>query len=224
MSNITENIKYLKSRLPSSVRLVAVSKTKTRDEILEAYHAGHTIFGENKVQELLPKYEQLPKDIEWHYIGHLQTNKVKYIAPFVNFIHSVDSLKLLAEINKEANKNNRIIPCLFEIHIAQEETKYGLDIEELKTILCSEEIKQLQNISICGLMGMATFTDDMEHVRKEFRFLAAGFKEIKETFFKTNSGFKEISMGMSGDYKIAVEEGSTMVRVGSSIFGDRIYS
>jgi PLP dependent protein len=207
--------------LPAHVKLVAVSKTKSEEEILEIYHAGHRLFGENKVQELLPKYEDLPKDIEWHLIGHLQSNKVKYIAPFIGMIHSVDSLKLLKTINKEALKNKRTIKCLLQFHIAEEETKFGLDIEEAAEILSSEEFKELKNIEICGVMGMATFTDDLEKVRREFKNLKSVFGLLKKTFFADQSNFSEISMGMSDDYKVAIKEGSTIIRVGSAIFGSR---
>ncbi|MDI3526645.1 MAG: dependent protein, partial [Tenuifilum sp.] len=213
-----------KSELPSHVKLIAVSKTHPVEAIMEAYNAGHRLFGENKVQELVSKYEQMPKDIEWHLIGHLQTNKVKYIAPFVSLIHSVDSLKLLKTINKEAAKNNRVIDCLLQVHIAQEETKFGLSTQELHDILKSPELDQLNNIRICGLMGMATFTDNIQQVRNEFRNLKNIFDEVKNAYFQMESFFKEISMGMSGDYRIAIEEGSTMVRIGSNIFGHRIYS
>jgi PLP dependent protein len=207
--------------LPAHVKLVAVSKTKSEEEILEIYHAGHRLFGENKVQELLPKYEDLPKDIEWHLIGHLQSNKVKYIAPFIGMIHSVDSLKLLKTINKEALKNKRTIKCLLQFHIAEEETKFGLDMEEAAEILSSEEFKELKNIEICGVMGMATFTDDLEKVRREFKNLKSVFGLLKKTFFADQSNFSEISMGMSDDYKVAIKEGSTIIRVGSAIFGSR---
>jgi PLP dependent protein len=207
--------------LPAHVKLVAVSKTKSEEEILEIYHAGHRLFGENKVQELLPKYEDLPKDIEWHLIGHLQSNKVKYIAPFIGMIHSVDSLKLLKTINKEALKNERTIKCLLQFHIAEEETKFGLDIEEAAEILSSEEFKELKNIEICGVMGMATFTDDLGKVRREFKNLKSVFGLLKKTFFADQSNFSEISMGMSDDYQVAIAEGSTIIRVGSAIFGSR---
>ncbi|MBZ4676101.1 MAG: YggS family pyridoxal phosphate-dependent enzyme, partial [Anaerophaga sp.] len=188
-----------------------------------AYETGHRIFGENKVQELADKYEQLPKDIRWHMIGHLQRNKVKYIAPFVSLIHGVDSFRLLKTINKEAAKNNRIIPCLFQIHIADEETKFGLDENELFEILESADYKNLSNIQIKGLMGMATFTDDREKVRSEFRFLKTLFDKTKNNYFRSDDAFSILSMGMSGDYQIAVEEGSNMVRIGSAVFGERQY-
>jgi len=215
------NYKEVLNTIPNDVCLVAVSKTKPIDAILEKYNQGQRIFGENKVQELVAKYEGLPKDIEWHLIGHLQTNKVKYIAPFVSLIHSVDSLKLLKEVNKEAKKNNRVINCLLQFHIAQEETKYGLNLEEAKSLLESEEFIQMENVSVVGIMGMASFSDDENQVRDEFRILENTFSILKSHYFKFNDNFKEISMGMSGDYKIAIEEGSTMIRVGSLIFGNR---
>ena len=215
------NYKEVLNTIPNDVCLVAVSKTKPIGAILEKYNQGQRIFGENKVQELVAKYEGLPKDIEWHLIGHLQTNKVKYIAPFVSLIHSIDSLKLLKEVNKEAKKNNRVINCLLQFHIAQEETKYGLNLEEVKTLLESEEFIQMENVSVVGIMGMASFSDDENQVREEFRILENTFSILKSHYFKFNNNFKEISMGMSGDYKIAIEEGSTMIRVGSLIFGNR---
>lgn len=207
--------------LPEEVKLVAVTKTKPVEEILEVYRAGHRLFGENKVQELLPKYEALPKDIEWHMIGHLQTNKVKHIAPFVGMIHSVDSLKLLKAIDKEAAKNKRFIPCLLQFHVAEEETKFGLSLDEALDILRSEDFANLRNISIRGVMGMATFTDDETKVHREFRHLKHIFDHLKKDVFSQDSGFCEISMGMSDDCRIAIAEGSTMIRVGSSIFGSR---
>lgn len=218
---ITENLAHIKSTIPSDVTLVAVSKTKPVSDILEAYNAGQRIFGENKVQEMEEKYNVLPKDIEWHLIGHLQTNKVKYIAPFVAMIHSVDSFKLLKEINKQAQKNDRVIECLLQFHIAKEDTKFGLSFEEAQELLSSKEFIELHNISIVGVMGMATFTDNKEQLRDEFRTLENYFHVIKSHYFKYNDAFKHLSMGMSGDYQIAIEEGSNMVRVGSSIFGTR---
>jgi pyridoxal phosphate enzyme (YggS family) len=218
---IQENLKAILSTIPSEVTLVAVTKTKPVSDLEQVYKAGQRIFGENKVQEMVDKHDQLPKDINWHLIGHLQTNKVKYIAPFVSMIHSVDSLKLLNEINKEAKKNNRTIDCLLQFHIAEEETKFGLSIEEAKEILESKEFVEMQNVSIVGIMGMASFTENTEKVRNEFRILESYFQILKSHFFKFNDDFKEISMGMSGDYLVAIEEGSTMVRVGSSIFGSR---
>lgn len=219
--SIAENLKKIQNSLPQSVKLVAVSKFKPVSDILEAYNAGQKVFGENRVQELAEKYEQMPKDIEWHMIGHLQTNKVKYIAPFVHLIHGVDSFKLLKEIDKQAEKVGRVQNCLLQMHIAQEETKFGFDRQEVLQMLQSEEFAALQNVQICGLMGMASLTDDMGQVRAEFRSLKLFFDELKASFFAQSSSFTEISMGMSGDYAIAVEEGSTIVRVGSSIFGVR---
>ena len=218
---ISENFYKIKTSLPSHVTLVVITKTQPPEYIMEVYNCGHRIFGENKVQEMLDKYEQLPKDIEWHLVGHLQTNKVKYIAPFVSLIHSVDSLKLLQEINKQAKKYNRIINCLLQIHIAIEETKFGLDINEAKQLFQSEELKQLQNIRITGLMGMATNTDKKEQIAQEFKLLKVFFDSIKN--FSPLSTFQPttLSMGMSSDYPIAIEEGSNMIRVGSSIFGQR---
>lgn len=220
---IAENINLLKSEIPEGVNLVAVSKTKPNSAIQEAYEAGHRIFGENKVQELSRKYEELPKDIEWHFIGHLQSNKVKYIAPFVSLIHGVDSWKLLKMINKEGRKNDRVIPCLLQFHIAEEETKFGLDLEEAKALLEMPELKELEHIDLVGVMGMATYTDNESQVRKEFGKLKSIFEQLKDTYFAGKDSFKEISMGMSGDYQLAVDEGSTMVRVGSRIFGEREY-
>jgi len=218
---ISENLLKIKSALPNNVTLVAVSKTKPAGAILEAYDAGQRIFGENKVQEMCDKFEVLPKDIDWHLIGHLQSNKVKYIAPFVSMIHAVDSFKLLLEINKEAKKHNRVINCLLQFYIAQEESKFGLDFAEAKEILEDERYIQMDNIRIVGVMGMATFTNNEEQIQEEFRSLYNYFQIIKSHYFKFNSEFKEISMGMSGDYQIAIDEGSTMIRVGSSIFGGR---
>jgi pyridoxal phosphate enzyme (YggS family) len=200
---------------------VAVSKTKPLPLLQEAYNAGQRHFGENRVQELAEKFEVLPKDIYWHMIGHLQSKKVKYIAPFVHLIHGVDSLKLLEEINKQALKNERIIDCLLQFHVAQEETKFGLDFEEAKELIENPEFIDLHNVHLVGVMGMASFTDNQEIVRKEFQQLEEYFQLIKSYYFTFNDDFKEISMGMSGDYQLAIEEGSTMVRVGSSIFGTR---
>ena len=221
--SIAENITLIKSKLPESVQLIAVSKTKPAERLMEAYRQGQRAFGENKVQELVAKYEILPKDIEWHFIGHLQTNKVKYIAPFVHLIHGVDSFKLLKSIDKEAGKVNRIIPCLLQFHIAEEETKFGFSREEATEMLNSGEFKQLENVVVSGVMGMATYTDDENQVRKEFAQLNEIFHHLKADYFSDFLGFKEISMGMSGDYQIAVEQGSTLVRIGSTIFGERIY-
>jgi PLP dependent protein len=218
---IAKKLLALKQTLPASVQLIAVSKTKPNEDIIQAYQVGQRVFGENKVQEMADKYESLPKDIQWHLIGHLQTNKVKYIAPFVTLIHAVDSLKLLKEIDKEAKKNNRVIDCLLQFFIASEETKFGLTFEEATEILESKEFIEMENVRIVGLMGMASFVEDEEQIRDEFRTLYNYFQVIKSHHFKFNADFKELSMGMSGDYAIAIEEGSTMVRIGSSIFGGR---
>lgn len=218
--SITQNLQHIKSTLPEHVTLVAVSKTKPVSDLMEAYNAGQRVFGENYVQELVDKQPQLPKDVAWHFIGHLQSNKVKYIAPFVRLIHGVDSLKLLQEINKQALKNNRVIDCLLQIYIAEEESKFGLDETELRAILSSEELKNLKNIKIVGLMGMSTFTDNQAQVKKEFQNLKAVFDKYK-TLKTENCDLKTLSMGMSGDYQLAIECGSTMVRIGSSIFGVR---
>ena len=211
----------LKNLAPTSTTLVAVSKTKPAEAILELYNQGQRIFGENKVQELTWKHEALPKDIVWHAIGHLQTNKVKYIAPFVSMIHSVESLKLLREIEKQARKNSRVIDILLQFHIAEEDTKFGLDLSEAREIINSDFYKNAENIKVVGVMGMATFTNDKNQVRNEFRTLKNIFDDLKKEFFESDDSFKEISMGMSGDYELAVEEGSTMVRVGSLLFGAR---
>jgi PLP dependent protein len=219
--SITENIQQIKSTLPAGVKLVAVSKTKPREAIYEAYQAGQRVFGENKVQELVDKYESLPHDIEWHLIGHLQTNKVKYVAPFVSLIHSVDSLKLISAINKEGIKVDRVIDCLLQFHIATEETKFGLSEEEADELLLSEEYTEMEFVRVCGVMGMATFTDDEEKIASEFNSLKMIFEKLKSKYFSNNPAFSEISMGMSDDYLIAVKQGSTMVRIGSTIFGTR---
>ncbi len=221
---IQENLKRIMATIPAGVTLLAVSKTKPESDIVEAYEYGVRDFGENKVQEMTRKYEALPKDIRWHLIGHLQTNKVKYIAPFVHLVHSVDSLKLLAEIDKEAKKCNRVISCLLQFHTASEETKFGLLKEEAVQILESESYKQMQNVKICGVMGMATNTDDTNLIRQEFKNLKSIFDYLKSNYFAESQCFETISMGMSEDYQIAIEEGSTIVRVGSSIFGERDYS
>lgn len=221
MSSIKENLVSIKKSLPNNVTLIAVTKTQPIDKILESYNSTHKIFGENKVQELLSKQKLLPNDIEWHLIGHLQTNKVKHIAPFISLIHSVDSFKLLEEINKQAIKNNRIINCLLQIYIANEETKFGLDFAEVEELIYSDCIKKLTNICVIGLMGMATNTDNTEQIKDEFQSLKLFFDKHK--YHQTNQiKLKELSMGMSSDYKIAIENGSTMIRVGSSIFGSRI--
>ena len=217
---ITEKLHHIKSTLPNGVTLVAVSKTKPVEDIMEAYHAGHRVFGENKIQDMTQKWEVMPKDIEWHMIGHVQRNKVKYMAEYVSLIHGVDSLRLLTEINKQAKKHNRVIPCLFQMHIAQEDTKFGLDSQELAEIISSEDFQQLENIKIVGLMGMATFTEDENQIRQEFAHLHSIFEHFKSQI----PDLDILSMGMSGDYSIAIEEGSSMIRIGSSIFGARNYS
>jgi pyridoxal phosphate enzyme (YggS family) len=220
--SIPENLNNILKELPVNTKLVAITKNKTEDKIMEAYNAGHRVFGENRMQELVKKYENLPKDIEWHMVGHLQTNKVKYIAPFVSLIHSVDSKKLLAVINKEALRNNRTIACLFQLRIAKEETKFGITFKEITDIIASEDFKDFKNVTVNGLMGMATFTDDRELVISEFRYLAECFEELKSSFFKSSEHFKELSMGMSDDYKLALEQGATIVRIGSRIFGMKL--
>ncbi len=214
---IAENLHSIKNTLPKSVTLVAVSKTKPISDLKEAYDAGQRIFGENKIQEMAEKWEQMPKDIQWHMIGHVQTNKVKFMAPFVSLIHGVDSLKLLEEINKQAQKNKRVIDCLLQIHIAEEETKFGLDEKELAKLLASETFQEMKNIRVVGLMGMATFTENQSQIRKEFTHL----KTIFDQFQIHHPQFEILSMGMSGDYQLAIACGSTMVRIGSSIFGYR---
>lgn len=221
MSVIAGNLNYLKSQLPSTVKLVAVSKTKPVSDILEAYNSGQRMFGENRVQELLNKKDLLPADIEWHLIGHLQTNKVKYIVPFISMIQSVDSIKLLVSINSEAKRINRVIDCLLQIHIASEETKFGFSMCDLAEIMRSEDVSMLRNIKLCGVMGMATFTSDTAQIKKEFAYLRNCSNSLKNNYFSLIPEFTEISMGMSGDYEIAIEEGSTMIRIGSLIFGER---
>jgi PLP dependent protein len=212
----------IKSALDAKqVGLIAVSKTHAPERIMELYALGQRVFGENKTQELAGKYEVLPKDIDWHMIGHLQRNKVKYIASFVRMIHSVDSLKLLEEINKQAQKHQRVIDCLLQFHIAREETKFGLDLQEAGDLLNDPVFPTLENIRICGVMGMASFSEDQQLVRSEFRALHQMFEALKSKYFEKQAWFKEISMGMSGDWEIAIEEGSTMVRIGSAIFGQR---
>lgn len=223
--SIAENIEKFKNViLNDKCTLIAVSKTKPAEDILEAYAAGLKDFGENKVQEMTEKFEQLPKDIRWHMIGHLQRNKVKYIAPFVHLIHSVDSLRLLQEINKQGAKAGRTINCLLQIHIAREETKFGLSEEEAAELLSSEEFSLLGNVRICGLMGMATNTEDIERIRNEFQYLKTLHEKFKLKYRHINIDMKELSMGMSSDYWIAIEEGSSMIRVGSAIFGQRNYA
>lgn len=221
---IAENLKKVRESIPEDVCLIAVSKTKPIALLTEAYTQGQRVFGENKAQEMRDKHAALPKDIIWHFIGHLQTNKIKYIAPFVHLIHSIDSLSLLQAVNKEALKNGRVIDCLLQFYIAAEETKFGLDREEAAELLSSKEYKELQNVRIVGVMGMATYTEKKEQIRQEFKNLYTIFIECKKMYFENVPEFKEISMGMSDDYSIAIEEGSTMVRVGSAIFGERVYS
>jgi len=218
--SILENLHFIKSTLPAHVTLIAVTKTQALDKLLEVYDAGHRIFGENKVQELVEKQEALPKDIEWHLIGHLQTNKVKYIAAFISLIHSVDSLKLLQEINKQAEKNNRIINCLLQIYIADEDTKFGLSFSEAEELMHSDELSGLKNIKITGLMGMATTTSQKEQIANEFRSLKQ-FYDKARSILAFNVELNNLSMGMSSDFSLAIENGSTLVRVGSSIFGVR---
>lgn len=219
-----QNLLQLKRQIPAGIKLIAVSKTHPAEVVMQAYSAGQRVFGENRVQELLSKQPILPTDIEWHLIGHLQTNKVKYIAPFVALIHSVDSLKLLKEINKEAAKNSRVIDCLLQVYIAQEETKFGLSQEELFELIENPEVQALNNCRIVGVMGMATFTDNENQIRNEFRMLKGIFDTIKVRYNYLSPYFNEISMGMSSDYAIAIEEGTTMIRVGSAIFGEREYN
>ncbi|MDD2488063.1 MAG: YggS family pyridoxal phosphate-dependent enzyme [Bacteroidales bacterium] len=221
--SIAENLIEIRKSIPQNVKLIAVSKTQPVEIIQEAYDEGQRVFGENKPQELRDKYELMQKDIEWHMIGHLQTNKVKYIAPFVSLIHSVDSLKLMGEINKEAIKNNRIIDCLIQIDIAHEQTKFGLLEDEAKQILKSQHYIQMKNIRFCGVMGIGSITDDINKTRNEFTNLKSTFLRLKEEFFSKDNCFCEISMGMSSDFSIAIDQGSTMVRIGSSIFGERNY-
>ncbi|HLV63264.1 YggS family pyridoxal phosphate-dependent enzyme [Galbibacter sp.] len=223
--NIKQRLLNIKESLPEHVNLVAVSKTKSKEEIMQAYLAGQRVFGENKVQEMVDKWEQLPKDIQWHMIGHLQRNKVKYMAPFVSLIHGVDSLKLLKEINKQALKVDRVISCLLQVRIAEEETKFGLKTEELEDLIASDTFKKLQAVKVVGLMGMATFTQDTKQIAQEFSHLNTIFESLKSTYPKTeNFELTVRSMGMSGDYKIAIQCGSTMVRIGSHIFGSRNYN
>jgi PLP dependent protein len=220
--SIKSNLHNIQGQLAGTkARLIAITKTKPIEDLQEAYDAGGKIFGENRVQEMTAKWEVLPKDIEWHLIGHLQSNKVKYMAAYVSLIHSIDSLELLQAVNKQATKNNRVIDCLLQIYIAQEDTKFGLSENEAMAILDSDIFKNLQNIRIVGVMGMATNTDDLEQVRQEFRSLKIFFEQLKQKYVASNILWKEISMGMSGDYLIAIEEGATLVRVGSAIFGHR---
>lgn len=218
--SISENIKKIKAEIPSEVTLVAISKTKPNEDIMEAYEAGQRIFGENKIQEMAQKHEDLPKDIEWHMVGHVQRNKVKYMAEFVDLIHAVDSLKLLKEIEKQAEKYNRTIKCLLQIKIAEEDTKYGITVDEAKEILDSEAYSKMSHVKVVGLMGMATLTENDDKISQEFSFLKTTFDNLK----KDRESFRILSMGMSGDYRIAIECGSNMIRVGSSIFGERNYN
>jgi PLP dependent protein len=222
--SISANIASIRQHIPQGVQLVCVSKFNPNESIIEAYESGERVFGESKVQELCGKYETLPKEISWHFIGHLQTNKIKYIVPFVSLIHGVDSYKLLSEIDKQASKAGKVVNCLLQVHIASEETKFGFSADELNDVLKLGDWKELKNIQLCGLMGMATFTDNRLQVRNEFRSLKSLFDQIKATYFPSTSSFCELSMGMSDDFQIAIEEGSTMVRVGSSIFGSRMYN
>ena len=219
-----EKYDEIRASLPAGVRLVAVSKFKPAEDISALYQLGQRVFGENHAQEMRAKHEQLPKDIEWHFIGHLQTNKIKYIAPYVSMIHSIDSFDLLKEVNKHAVKNERTIPCLLQFHIADEETKFGFTLEECEEMLLNESFQELKNVKIHGVMGMATFTDDQEQVRREFHHLHQIFDELKTHFFSQNPDFKELSMGMTEDYPIAIQEGSTLIRIGSAIFGPRNYN
>ncbi|WP_250433850.1 YggS family pyridoxal phosphate-dependent enzyme [Hanstruepera flava] len=217
--SISENLKNIKSSLPDHVTLVAVSKTKPVSDIMEAYNVGQRVFGENKIQDMVEKYEQMPKDIEWHMIGHVQRNKVKYMAPFVSLIHGVENFKVLKEVNKQAAKYDRVIDCLLQIKIAEEDSKFGMTPEEARTILSSEVIKELKHVTIVGVMGMATFTDNKNQIKTEFNNLKLIFEDLKTI----DSNLKVISMGMSGDYQLAIACGSNMVRIGSSIFGERNY-
>ncbi|MEI6122744.1 MAG: YggS family pyridoxal phosphate-dependent enzyme [Bacteroidota bacterium] len=221
--SISENLDQIKKTIPTHITLVVVSKTQPISSLLQVYQSGHKVFGENKVQELMTKQAQLPADMQWHMLGHLQTNKVKYIAPFVSLIHSVDSLKLLKEINRQALQNNRTIQCLLEFHIAHEQTKFGLSYPQALQILNAPDFKSLHNIQICGLMGMATFTQNQEQIRDEFKNLHTNFHKLKDTFFADKPYFKEISMGMSSDYILAIQQGATIIRIGTAIFGQRNY-
>ncbi|HLT52225.1 MAG TPA: YggS family pyridoxal phosphate-dependent enzyme [Arenibacter sp.] len=217
MSSIKENLASIKDSIPERISLVAVTKTKPITDILEAYTAGHRDFGENKIQEMTRKWESLPKDIKWHMIGHIQRNKVKYMAPYVSLIHGVDSLRLLKEINKQAEINERTIPCLLQVHIAQEDTKFGFDEKELMDLISLGQLDALENVKVIGLMGMATFTEDTQQIRKEFKHLQGIYERVRPAYPQIT----ELSMGMSGDYDIAIAEGSTMIRLGSRIFGSR---
>ena len=221
--NIADNLQQVLNELPEGVRLVAVSKFHPNEAIEEAYRSGQRVFGESKVQEMTAKYESLPKDIEWHFIGHLQTNKIKYIVPYVALIHGIDSYKLLVEVNKQAEKAGKVVNCLLQLHIAEEDTKFGFSFDECRDMLAEGEWKTLSNIQLCGLMGMATNTDDNEQIEKEFCSLSSFFKEVKDSWFADTEAFRELSMGMSHDYHQAIAAGSTLIRVGSKIFGDRTY-
>ena len=221
--SVAENLNKIKSTLPAGVRLVAVSKTKPESDIMEAYNAGHRIFGENHAQEMKQKHADLPADIEWHFIGHLQTNKIKYIIDYVKLIHSIDSANLLQAVNKEAAKHNVVVDCLLQFHIATEETKFGMNLDEARQLLESDEFRAMQNVRICGVMGIGSLTDDKDQTNREFANLKQIFDTLKVDYFSANEEFKELSMGMSGDYQLAIAHGSTMVRVGSSIFGQRYY-
>ena len=221
--SISDNLKGIKENIPDQVALVAVSKFHPCEKIMEAYNCGQRIFGENRVQEMVTKHEQLPEDIEWHLIGHLQKNKVKYISSFVSMIHSIDSLDLLQQVDRHARSDNRVIDCLLQFHVAEEETKFGLFPEEGDALLSSDGYRSMENIRIRGIMGMATHTDDEKRIREDFRKLKNIFNELKEKYFMSADSFNILSMGMSGDYKTAIEEGSNMIRVGTSIFGQREY-
>lgn len=222
--NIKENLENIRKDIPQGVTLVAVSKTKPESDLMEAYNAGQRIFGENKAQEMRLKHQDLPKDIQWHFIGHLQENKIKYIIDYVTLIHSIDSLKLLVEVNKKAQKIDRRVDCLFEMDISHEQSKFGISLQEACEILESSEFKQLSHVRICGIMGIGSITEDINQTRKEFRELKQMFNSLKAKYFFNEDYFKQISMGMTGDYKVAIEEGATIVRIGSKIFGQRDYS
>ena len=221
--NIADNLQQVLNELPEGVRLVAVSKFHPNEAIEEAYRSGQRVFGESKVQEMTAKYESLPKDIEWHFIGHLQTNKIKYIVPYVALIHGIDSYKLLVEVNKQAEKAGKVVNCLLQLHIAEEETKFGFSFDECRDMLAEGEWKTLSNMQLCGLMGMATNTDDNEQIKKVFCSLSSFFIDVKDSWFADTEAFRELSMGMSHDYHQAIAAGSTLIRVGSKIFGDRTY-
>lgn len=221
--SITTNLQKIQNEISTNAKIVAISKFHSTDDISEAYKAGHRIFGESRAQEIVPKYEKLPKDIEWHFVGHLQSNKIKDIAPFISLIHSVDSFRLLRNINRHAKNNERVIPCLLQLHIAKEDSKYGFTYDECREMLTKGEWREFTNIQIAGVMGMASFTDDEDKVKSEFIGLKKFYDEIKNDFFAEEPSFKEISMGMSQDYPIAIQEGSTLVRIGSKIFGNRDY-